>query len=452
MATTSILTPRANAAVGTGLGDGTNYGGWLYPQRIHRASTGSNAAVVTLKNKGTLWDSCLDVGEIPSSAVITGVELVAGLDTDGSGNSYLGNAGSTGSTESMTYKMYLYNGSSYSSALTFLSTPSGGSLNGDSTELTLTGANKSYVNNTTGDDLMAGSSTGLSGLSWDVANQVDFGFAFITAAQSGTPIGIALRGIGLRITYSTSFPDIVIGEPPADILKVLGIPAGNCANIAQPGNTTEPTPYQLFYQFESETAATGANSDWSPSNNWVNGSSAVDGTYWGRVSNKSVKGWNLDTGTTPSGTTGPSDGVDISNGSHASGTKYMYTEVSGTSYAKCFVARMPLFNSSNMLSSSNDLDLKFWVHGYGSGMGDLFVYVDDQATSNHSAASEIAPMSNANYFSTPGFSSSASVWQEKTLSLNSYRDGNDYYVYFVSQNAANFRGDFAMDAVQIIES
>ena len=140
---------------------------------------------------------------------------------------------------------------------------------------------------------------------------------------------------------------------------MLGIGTANLANIAQPGNTVEPTLYELFYQFESETTATSTTSNWSPSNNWVNGSSAVNGTYWGRVSNKTVKGWNLDTGTTPSSGsgTGPNDGVDVSDGSHASNTKYMYTEVSSSRHTRCFVARMPVFNSSNMLDSGNDLDV-----------------------------------------------------------------------------------------------
>ena len=42
--------------------------------------------------------------------------------------------------------------------------------------------------------------------------------------------------------------------------------------------------------------------------------------------------------------------------------------------------------------------------------------------------------------------------QQKTIILNIYRTGVDYYIYFVSQNATGFRGDLAVDAVQIIES
>ena len=440
MGVTSILPPSAQANLGTSLGDGVTYTGWLFATRMFAG--GSNACVSLATTNGTLWTGCFS-SEIPSTSTITGVELV------GSGNSRFGNAGSTSSGETFTYMMRLYNGTSFSSPLTFLSTPTGGSLNGDSTELTLDGSNRYYVNNSSGTDVFAGANDSLSGLSWNPSDQADFGFTIYTIAESGTAVAVILGegNIGLRVTYSTQFPDKVIGEPPADILKVNGIGTSSLANIAQPGNTVEPTPYELFYQFESETAVTNTG-DWSPSNNWVNGSSATDGTYWGRTSNKTVKGWNLDTGTTPSGSTGPNNGVDVSDGSHASATKYMYTEVTSSRHVYAFVTRMPVFNSSNMLDSSgSDLDLKFWVHAFGSQIGDLYVYIHTATTANHSSATELAA-----YESFSGYTATSSVWQQKTISLNSYRNGADYYIYFVSQNATGFRGDLAVDAVQIIES
>ena len=99
------------------------------------------------------------------------------------------------------------------------------------------------------------------------------------------------------------------------------------------------------------------------------------------------------------------------------------------------------------MDSGNDLDLKFWVHAYGSQMGDLYVYIASTTTSNHSSATELAA-----YESFSGYTATSSVWQQKTISLNSYRNGVDYYIYFVSQNATGFRGDLCVDAVQIIES
>jgi len=440
MAVTSILPPSANTSIGSALSDGNTYSSWTNATRMY--SGGSNACVATSPNIGTMWSGCFS-STIPTTATITGVELV------GSGNSRFGNAGSTSSGETFTYMMRFYNGSSYSAPLAFLSTPTGGSLNGDSTELTLDGSNRYYVNNTSGTDVLAGANNSLSGISWNPSDQANFGFAIYLTAETGTAVAVILGegNMGLRVTYSVQFPDKVIGEPPADILKVNGISTSALANIAQPGNTVEPTPYSLLYQFESETVQTASGSDWSPGNSWVNGASATDGTYWGRTSNKTVKGWNCDSGTSPSTATGPNDGVDISDGSHASSTKYLYTETSGGKYAFCFVTRMPVFNSTNMSDSGNDLDLKFWVHAFGSTMGDLYVYIDDATSSNHSNATELAA-----YESFSGFTATSSVWQQKTISLNSYRNDTNYYIYFVSQNGTNFNSDMCIDGVQIIES
>ncbi len=449
MATTAILQPRAQATLGTGLGDGTTYGSWTGPDRLFATATGTSiAASATAAGIGNVWTDCFHDNQIPSGATITGVELVAGTDPDGSGNSYFATAAFGHSSAEKTLQVFFYNGTSYSSAVTFPGSLSTGvTLNGAADELTFTGNNRFYVNSDATEEVLAGANDSLFGLSWDPSNQSDFGFAVtVLSTNAFFSIPLLIRGIGMRITYSTGFADKVIGEPPADILKVLGIATANLANIAQPGNTTEPTPYELFYQFESETAVINTGS-WSPGNNWVNGTSATDGTYWGRDSNKTVKGWNLDTGTTPSGSTGPSNGVDVSDGSHASATKYMYTEVTSSRHLYAFVTRMPVFNSSNMSNSGNDLDLKFWVHAYGSQIGDLYVYIHTATTANHSSATELAA-----YESFSGYTATSSVWQQKTISLNSYRNGADYYIYFVSQNATGFRGDLAVDAVQIIES
>ena len=208
--------------------------------------------------------------------------------------------------------------------------------------------------------------------------------------------------------------------------------------------------YSAQYNFEGETTQEGGTSEWSPGNGWVNGTSAVNGTYWARDSNKNVKGWNLGQDTTPSGATGPSGGVNTTDGTHYTTTdldRYMYVETSNSRHAYCHVTRMPLFDSDNMIDASNDLNLKFWVHAYGSNMGDLYVYIHTAATANHSSATELAA-----YESWSGFTANSSVWQEKTISLNSYRDGTPYYIYFVSQNATSYRGDLSVDAVKIIES
>jgi len=251
------------------------------------------------------------------------------------------------------------------------------------------------------------------------------------------------------------------------ISKVSGIAWANIASysgvaqrqITSLGGATAPVAIwsSSLYHFEDQATQEGTSDNWSPTlthSTWANGTSAVNGTYWGRTSNKTVKGWNLGTDNSPSNQTGPNGGVVIPGGTHstaASSDNYLYSEASSNRSRYAFVTRMPGFNFSAEMGNkkSNNLDLVFWVHAFGSNMGDLYVYIDTATTSNHSSATELAA-----YESFTGFTSNSSVWQQKTISLNSYRSikSQNHYIYFVTQNATGFRGDLAIDAIQIVES
>lgn len=249
----------------------------------------------------------------------------------------------------------------------------------------------------------------------------------------------------------------VSGIAWANIASFGGVSKANIANLGgASAPSSGPAWSSTLYQFEDQTrnASNALSSFWTPSGtaaSWVNGPNAVNGTYWGRTSNKSVKGWNTEDDGTGSGRTGPSGGVVIPGGTHSTATStdmYLFTEVSSQGRNYCFVTRMPGSNfSTEMGDTSRNLNLKFWVHAYGNNMGDLYVYIDDTSTSNHSNATELAA-----YESFSGFTSNSSVWQQKTISLNNYRTVNSsHYIYFISQNATGFRGDMAIDGIQIVE-
>ena len=464
MADTGIVGPLANAAVGTGLGDGTNYGAFSNPQRIHRTSAGSSAATVTAADKGTRWYNCFDSNQIPSSATILGVELVAGVDFDGSGNSNIGTFGSTGSTESITFRAFLYNGTSYSSALTYDgSTRTGITYSDSNTAATFLGANRRYLGLSTLGTLFGGS-TDLSGLSWDPANQADFGFALVSTAVVNTPVAGIIRGIGLKVYYSEADPVKLLNFPGTAIIEVDKVPGNTIAKWGAINftATAPPTPSlfeSLLYSYENQATNESATGNWvvstpmSDAPAWVNGTSAVNGTYWGLTSNKTVKGWNLGQDATTSGGTGPTGGATLPDGTPSSiepNEKYMYTESSSGRSAYCFVCRTGAYNFSTlMLDTSNNLDLEFFVHGYSSTseMGDLFTYIDTATTSNNTNATLLD--SQTSFTQT----SDSSNYTKITVSLNSYRTVNsDHYIYFVSQNGSGFRSDLAVDLVQIKES
>ena len=463
MADTGIVGPLANAAVGTGLGDGTNYGTFSNPQRVHRTSAGASASTVTLAGKGTRWYNCFDSSQIPSAATILGVELVAGVDFDGSGNSNLGTFGSTGATESITFRAFLYNGVNYSSALTYDGTArSGFTYSDNNTTATLLGGNKRYLGLSTLGTLFGGP-TDLSGLSWDAANQADFGFALVSTAVVNTPVAGILRGVGLKVYYEETAPTKLLNLPGTSIVRIDKVPGNTIAkwgaiNFTGVAPPAIPGYESLLYSFENQSRNTGTG-DWSVSAPmsdtpaWANGASVVDGTYWGLTSNKIVKGWNLDSDSTPSGGTGPTGGATLPDGvisSAAGSDQYMYTESSSNRSGYCFVCRTGAYNFSTLMNNtSNNLDLEFFVHGYSSTsqMGDLFIYVDTATTSNNASATLIDSITSFSQ------TSNSSNYTKITVSLDAYRTVNsDHYIYFVSQNGSGFRSDLAVDLVQIKET
>ena len=256
----------------------------------------------------------------------------------------------------------------------------------------------------------------------------------------------------------------------ANVAKYGGVSKANIANLggqSAPSSGGGPAWSSTLYQFEDQSRSTSTSlaSYWSPNNthsDWVNGWDAINSSHtyslvgttykaWGK-SSRPATGWNCDDDGTGSGSTGPNGGVVIPGGTHSTSTStdmYLYTEVSSQGRYYTFVVRTPGFNFSTLMGdTSRNLDLKFWVHAYGSQMGDLFTYIDEASTSSHTDATALT-----SYTSFSGFTSNSSVWQQKTISLNNYRTVNsNHYIYFAAEGFGGFRGDMAIDGIQIVES
>lgn len=181
MANTASLGPLSNTSI-------AGKTAWGQPVRVHRNQTSSSAAFTTTSNVATLWYNCFDSSQIPAGATIDGIELVS--ETINSGVGRIGTAGSTGPTETATMAIYLYNGSSYSSALY---------------TNTFTGPNDYYPSSGAGTGVvLVGGPTNLVGLTWDPADQANFGFRIDVTAITLTPVVVALRGLALKVYYSTA--------------------------------------------------------------------------------------------------------------------------------------------------------------------------------------------------------------------------------------------------------
>ncbi len=223
---------------------------------------------------------------------------------------------------------------------------------------------------------------------------------------------------------------------------------------------TIPSVLNELFDFEDQTTQESGGADWNPSGthaDWETDTAVVTGGgSWGNPagnSNTVTDGWNLGFGTTASSGTGPAGGLDADlDGSHDSSGRYMYVEGTGLKDDRVCVVRTPGFNfSTAMLSTSNDLDLKFWLHQYSSVSGqghDLFVYIDDASTSTESDATLLLTVDD---FS--AYTGNSSNWVQYTVSLNSYRTVDaSHFIYFVADGATSFRCDIAIDNVQFLES
>lgn len=219
------------------------------------------------------------------------------------------------------------------------------------------------------------------------------------------------------------------------------------------------------YFFPSQN--TNLANAWSPSGaaaNWVNGASNVD-EIWDidNYPDYTPTGWSCDVGESPSGNTGPSGGVDVNGNpsfSPLTSQKYLYVECSGVfNIDHVMVTRTPGVNYSvAMLDNiSNNLNLKFYVHGFSTTyaeMGDLEIYISPDFPTTKQNSTLLYTITPPGGGGDVEFNqtSNSSQYQEILISLNAYKEVNDvFYIYFVSNRTSGYRGDMAIDGIQIIE-
>lgn len=280
------------------------------------------------------------------------------------------------------------------------------------------------------------------------------------------------------------------GVATANIDDISGVSLSamdDIAGVAPPSQ--QVTLFDVTWTFDGQTTTTSTSGNgWSPSGNmadWASGTAACSdsGNRWAGTQSsedqnlgttRTATGFRIDFNGTGSSGTGPS-GAHNGSGGHntSSGTRYAYAETSGVlDTSRHFIARTPKYNfSTAMGDTSNNLDLKFYVHAYGSNIGILKVYYDNLPSSKSTSATLLAECvgSNPSGFtgtltntaeshsqispSSATWTSNGSNWVQFTVSLNDIRTTNaDHYIYFVYQGTTSFRGDLALDDIQIVES
>lgn len=221
-ATHGAAGPNAHSQLGD-VGDGLTYSSPSVTQRdrLLADSTGiENCAFLNTFPNGfkllNFFEAGSSINSIPLDATIVGVELIAGTDFDGSGNSRITTFGSN--LGNVQLDCYFHNGVSYSPRLRWDVNDDSVGINefgsgleilsvGDETlessnnRGSFSGPNIPYKNSEFGDDVLFGGPTDLSGLEWDPANQENFGFGFAVVDGSGnTSFGVS-RGIRMKVYY-----------------------------------------------------------------------------------------------------------------------------------------------------------------------------------------------------------------------------------------------------------
>jgi hypothetical protein len=147
---------------------------------------------------------------------------------------------------------------------------------------------------------------------------------------------------------------------------------------------------------------------------------------WTNVTGDDID-WEIFTGPTASGSTGPSSGYSGSG-------NYIYTEASYC-YNKVGYIRSVNFN----LSALNSCELKFYYHMYGANMGSLSVQVSTDGGNTWSA----------DLWSKAG--DQGDLWKEAIISLNNYVGYNDVLIQFKGVTGPGYKSDMALDQISVYE-
>ncbi len=162
--------------------------------------------------------------------------------------------------------------------------------------------------------------------------------------------------------------------------------------------------------------------------NWVPGTGSSNSGYmvdscWTDSSTSTSYSWGTRSGSTNSGSTGPSGGFGGSN-------NYVYTEGSGASTGDEAHLTTPQLD----LSSLNAPELNFRYHMYGSGMGDMMVWAWN-GNSYDTIFSQSGDQGNS--------------WNEATIDISAYKTDTTHLVFHAVRDG--FRSDMAIDSIVIQE-
>lgn len=187
------------------------------------------------------------------------------------------------------------------------------------------------------------------------------------------------------------------------------------------GNVTKSGCY--LNDFEHETACATSNDCGATvcnlTDGWINATNGVEDEI----------DWRVNSGTTPTQTTGPSFDHTLQNGQG----KYVYLEASGG----CSNAEAQLISPCIDLAGANQPKLEFWYHMNGASMGSLSV---DVFTNGKWTKDIITPISG----------NQGNIWKVQTVDLSTYL-GSTIRIRFRGVTGTGFNSDIALDDIKFID-
>ncbi|MFC2113912.1 S8 family serine peptidase [Bacteroidota bacterium] len=229
---------------------------------------------------------------------------------------------------------------------------------------------------------------------------------------TSTPTNIVNGTTQYSNTYKTSLASNTTYYIQVVPRNSNGLKSGGCSSIWS-FTTATFTTYSSFPHIQNFDAFTSISSGWE---------NESDDDF----------DWYVNTGSTPSGNTGPSE-------DHTSGSgKYLYSEASATiDYDIRAHLVSPVFNWSSLTQPV----LEFWYHMYGVNLTSL--------PSKLSVDIYSGGEWHYNVWSKSGQqSSSGTDWQVASIDLNDFKDGSVQRIRF-KVYSLNWSSDFAIDDVTI---
>ncbi|MDA9312321.1 fibronectin type III domain-containing protein, partial [Vicingaceae bacterium] len=227
-----------------------------------------------------------------------------------------------------------------------------------------------------------------------------------------------------------------------------GYAAGTARNMATVSNDTNYTisglTAQTSYSWAVKAICSSTDSSTLSGNSFntkiqgalgVNCSVGNPSTIFSEEFNNNTAGWTGNIGSSggnweiPNNATSSNTGADNAH----SGSSYMNFEASGGTGGSIVSPAIDL------TAAQNDAELSFWMHAYGSNMGDLTVGIGTSATGTFTTV-----FASSGQIQTAG----SDPWINVGIDLASYV-GQTIYVEFSMSNYSGFRSDMSIDLFEV---